>query len=542
MSEINEEETEAYRESLLNKLEQLGNGSRWIWITFILCLTPSILNGFHTSSYVFLGQMPDNYWCTIPELDKWTTEQMQNFSAAHSKCKIYDYDYRIFSNLSYEEAVDMISSMPKPKELNCGQHGNSYFSYDQQKSVSIVTEWDLVCDRLVYRTNVQMALSVGKFFGSSLLGVIADRWGRKLAFNISAVIYMVAGLVSFLTPWYWIFFLSRFLLGMAGSGVYNSAYTLLTESVAKKHRSWTSVVYSISYPIGSLLLALIAYLVPEWRNLQMCLTLPGFLLIIHCIYLDESPRWLMNKNEFDKAHKIIFKGTKRPKVSSASLKIAKMERKTFKERLRLSFRELSLLYGKSSIIRNRLFVCQLAWFVSSFSYYVIALNADNFSANRYIYIALVGIFEIPSCIVPIVILKVFGRRSTSLILFYAAGMSLLILFAVPTDETTLITFIAMFGRFCIGAVYIVVILHTAELFPTEVRNSAIGTSSAMSHIGSISAPYVVDFLGIIAWFIPTTICAVTAIGAGTLVMFLPETKGKDLHDKIEEQNPETVEL
>lgn len=73
-------------------------------------------------------------------------------------------------------------------------------------------------------------------------------------------------------------------------------------------------------------------------------------------------------------------------------------------------------------------------------------------------------------------------------------MSLLFLFVIPTDEKTIITFVAMFGRFCIGAVYVVVILHTAELFPTEVRNSSIGTCSATSHIGSISAPYVVDFL------------------------------------------------
>lgn len=29
-----------------------------------------------------------------------------------------------------------------------------------------------------------------------------------------------------------------------------------------------------------------------------------------------------------------------------------------------------------------------------------------------------------------------------------------------------------------------------------------------------------------------------AIAAGTLVMFLPETKGKDLHDRLKEKTPE----
>lgn len=104
-----------------------------------------------------------------------------------------------------------------------------------------------------------------------------------------------------------------------------------------------------------------------------------------------------------------------------------------KERLKKAFHEISILYGTTKI-RNRLFICQFAWFVSSFSYYVIALNAENFSANRYIYIAMVGLFEIPSCAVPIAILKCCGRRSTSLLLFYAAGASLLVLFIIPVGK------------------------------------------------------------------------------------------------------------
>lgn len=90
----------------------------------------------------------------------------------------------------------------------------------------------------------------------------------------------------------------------------------------------------------------------------------------------------------------------------------------------------------------------------------------------------------------------------------------------------------MAGRFGISAVYSVVTLHTAEMFPTEIRNSALGTSSTMSHVGSIAAPYVVDFLGRIAWFIPTTICGVFILLAGLLCLTHPETRGKELKDSV----------
>lgn len=52
----------------------------------------------------------------------------------------------------------------------------------------------------------------------------------------------------------------------------------------------------------------------------------------------------------------------------------------------------------------------------------------------------------------------------------------------------------MFGRFGISSVYSIVTLHTAELFPTEIRGSALGACSTMAHIGSMTAPFVVDFL------------------------------------------------
>lgn len=180
-----DETSNAYRELILNKLEHLGNGSRWLWITFFMCLTPSILNGFHTSSYVFIGQMPDDYWCAIPELQhaNWTLEQMRIFSSPNSKCRIIDWDYQLFSNVSYEQALAIADGISRPEQILCGRSHNSYFAYNQKPGVSIVMEWDLVCDKIVYRTNVQMALSVGKFMGSSVLGVVADRYVKKFLYE-----------------------------------------------------------------------------------------------------------------------------------------------------------------------------------------------------------------------------------------------------------------------------------------------------------------------------------------------------------------------
>lgn len=52
----------------------------------------------------------------------------------------------------------------------------------------------------------------------------------------------------------------------------------------------------------------------------------------------------------------------------------------------------------------------------------------------------------------------------------------------------------MLGRYGITSVYAVMTLHTAEMFPTEIRNSALGISSTCAHVGGIAAPYIVDIL------------------------------------------------
>ena len=54
--------------------------------------------------------------------------------------------------------------------------------------------------------------------------------------------------------------------------------------------------------------------------------------------------------------------------------------------------------------------------------------------------------------------------------------------------------IAMIGKFLISMTFAIAYLYTAELFPTSVRNVAVGAASTFARIGSMSAPYIVDLL------------------------------------------------
>ncbi len=195
------------------------------------------------------------------------------------------------------------------------------------------------------------------------------------------------------------------------------------------------------------------------------------------------------------------------------------EKPKFSENLSKCFHEIIKIYGPASL-RTKALICHFTWCVTSLTYYMLALNAENFKANIYIWTGLTGSVDIFGYIVSIFILKWATRRLAQFSLFVLAGTFLLVVLFVSKDKELLLLFLAMCSRFCITSVYAIMTLHTAEMFPTEIRNSVLGISSTAAHFGSFFAPYIVDLLGPLSWYMPTTICGTLIVLAGFLILFV----------------------
>lgn len=73
------------------------------------------------------------------------------------------------------------------------------------------------------KSNIQSSMAVGKFIGGFFFGSISDIYGRKFAFNLAAFIYLFSGPASALVDSSVLFLFIRFLIGIAGSGIYESS-------------------------------------------------------------------------------------------------------------------------------------------------------------------------------------------------------------------------------------------------------------------------------------------------------------------------------
>ncbi|KAL8573563.1 hypothetical protein ACOMHN_047833 [Nucella lapillus] len=100
------------------------------------------------------------------------------------------------------------------------------------------------------------------------------------------------------------------------------------------------------------------------------------------------------------------------------------------------------------------------------------------------------------------------------------------------------TALAMAGKLGISAAFASIYLVSAELFPTLIRNFAIGCCSTAGRLGSITSPYIADLAlyveGSFGRILPFIIFGGMAVAAGLLSLLLPETLGRQLPDSVEE--------
>ncbi|CAB3985711.1 organic cation transporter -like [Paramuricea clavata] len=121
------------------------------------------------------------------------------------------------------------------------------------------------------------------------------------------------------------------------------------------------------------------------------------------------------------------------------------------------------------------------------------------------------------------------------IAFIASAISV----AIPTNESSAsvggrVT-AAIIAKFFITFSFDGVYLWCAELFPTVVRSTAFGTSSAAGRLGSFSASYIIWLIRFHA-ALPYSIMGAICLQAAVLGLFLPETKGTPTLETMDDMN------
>ncbi|XP_052811636.1 organic cation transporter protein-like [Mya arenaria] len=519
----------------------LGEFGKYQKILYFLVCLPAIFTGMQMLSSVFTLAIPDHR-CALPGLGNdtyevqgqwhkllinqsitWETGKDDEGSLVYSSCDRYVTNENTSYNAHY---------IP----VNTSTTECDTFVFDQSTfKNTFITKTNLVCGNKLARANANMILMGGKLFGSIAIGVFSDIFGRKKAVMLSSFLHIGAAFGSAFAPNYGAFVIFRFVQGASNSGIFMSLFVIGVELVGPSYRVAAGIIIEFFWCIGLFLLCLVAYFVRTWNILLLVLACPTVLLVFYFWLIPESPRWLITRGKYEEAEKIIRKCAK---VNKVELPEKVIDADSMEEG------------GKESILRMitvprlliRTIIIYLNWVVVSMVYYGLGLNVGNLDGDIYTNFAINSTMEVGAYILCLVLLNRVGRKALHCgTMILGGGACLCTIFTVLYADKSLywITVVlSNIGKFGISAAYAIIYVWSAELFPTLVRNSGMGSSSMLARVGGIISPYIADLgtfvEGDFGKALPLIIFGGLSVVAGFLSLFLPETNGQVLPETIED--------
>ncbi|CAG9768665.1 unnamed protein product [Ceutorhynchus assimilis] len=404
-------------------------------------------------------------------------------------------------------------------------------------SETILSEWDLVCDRGYLADFAQTITMLGILFGNMIFGYLSDKFGRKMPLVGAVVLQAVSGTIAAFSPWFVLFQAMRFLAALATGGTMVTSFVLIMELIGTEWRTVLGILYQIPFNIGHLLLPLISYFLRDWRYFQAAISLPSLILVFYYWALPESPRWLLAGGKKEKAISVLEKAAGCNNLPTKSIRTDVTEYLAQKasDNLQVENRKGGNVIDlvRTPIMRIYTIAICFNWLVCGLCFFGVSQFIGHLGGNIFLNVSLSAIIQIPSTLFACWCTKAWGRRKTLIIANVLSGVALILIGFVPSEpgwiKPTLST-VAMFG---LALSFPTVYIYSGELFPTMVRNIGVGTSSMCARIGSMVAPFVASLVTIEPWIPPIIFGVVPLIGA-LLCLKLPETLDCKLPDTIEE--------
>ncbi|XP_072846292.2 solute carrier family 22 member 4 [Pogona vitticeps] len=512
----------------------LGEWGPFQRLVFFLLSASIIPNGFNGMSAVFLAGTPEHR-CRVPASANLSAEwlnasiplEVRDGRQVPSRCRRYRLDaLRNFSAARLEPGRDVnLSQVEQEKCLDGWEYSRDPFTS------TIVSEWDLVCDD-DWKTPLTTSLFfVGVLLGSFISGQLSDRFGRKaILFATMGVQTGFSFLQIFSTSWE-MFTVLFVIVGMGQISNYVVAFILGTEILGKSIRIiFSTLGVCIFFAIGYMLLPLFAYFIRDWRMLLLALTAPGVCCVPLWWLIPESPRWLISQGRFKEAETIIRKAAERNGIQAPAVLFDPTEIEDLKAK---STQGIILDLFRNRNIAVITVASLLLWMFTSIGYFGLSLNTPNLHGNIYINCFLSAVIEVPAYVIAWLLLRILPRcYSISSTLCLGGGVVLFIQLVPPNLHILSVTLV-MLGKFGITSAFSMLYVYTAELYPTIVRNMAVGATSMSSRVGSVIAPYFV-YLGAYDKFLPYILMGSLTVFVGILTLFLPESYGNPLPETLEE--------
>ncbi|XP_050681608.1 solute carrier family 22 member 3-like [Leptidea sinapis] len=370
---------------------------------------------------------------------------------------------------------------------------------------------------------------LGLLIGGLVFGFLSDKFGRLKMYVTSCSILGVTGCLLTVMPTIAAFTLMRFLEGVGSGGAIITGYVLCIEYCGLRHREVITALYHVPINLSHITLPVVSYLWRHFDHFQLAISIPIFLFIFVWWLAMESPKWLMDNDDIDKAVDVMEKYGKfngKPCENIREQIEEFLDHHSNKSRRHMKFWEIF----KHKTLSINLGCMSVVYFLCGIGYYGVSQMIGKMSGNIHINVTVSGAMLLPGTIASIFLLKLLNRRTFLMSTIFFSGLFMVIAVCIPFHLSWLRVLIACICNCFFFMSFIIVFLYGVELFPTSVRNSALGFLSFLSRVGQIAAPLVNDLHETTSGII----FGVLALLGTVLCYLLPETKNVELPSSLDD--------
>jgi MFS transporter, putative metabolite:H+ symporter len=351
----------------------------------------------------------------------------------------------------------------------------------------IIKPWNLTFGESAI---ILLSSGVGAILGAFIWGRLADVIGRRKVFMATVINFSVASGILALTPEHGWIFLSvfRFFVGFGVGGLYVVDLPLVQEFVPTRWRGAIGGLVTACIPLGVMLASSIAaFLTPEigWRGLFVVGLLPALFTLVVRAWVPESPHWLLSQGRREESRKSLAWALQVPAESLPLPVQAETPPKTRWLELFNYPRSLAVSWMASIGAQTASYGIGL-WAPTLF---VLQLGVTPaYAAYLFIWVKLAGIVGRISFAF---LADIFGRRNTGMLCGFGAAFCVA---AAGIWHNEFIGGISLFwlliviGDFFYDGGFALIGPYMAEVWPTRLRASGMGSAYGFGGIGKIIGP------------------------------------------------------
>jgi putative MFS transporter len=387
------------------------------------------------------------------------------------------------------------------------------------------------------------AALIGLFFGGLVFGRLTDRIGRQLLFTLHFVVIAAASIASMFVNDAALLIALRFVIGVALGADYAIGSALLSEWLPKAQRGRVMGMLITAWFVGATVAYVVGYWLVSvvesgaWRWALGSAAVPAIVFLIARIGTPESPRWLLSRGRVEEARAVLSRvyGDEASPEAVASLVDEE-------EAHGLGFAAVFRGgYLKRIAFVGLFWLLQIVPLFAIYSFGPKIMSAFGMSSSRGSILgsALVSVLFLIGCLPALRLIDTVGRRPLIVWSFGLMAIPLAVLGLVPTAPAVLVLACFCMYAFCSGGPSILEFIYPTELFPTEVRATAVGIGTAISRVGAAIGTYLLP-IGLTRIGVGPTMlimAGITVLGFAVCIALAPETRGRRLAEASNVPSP-----